>query len=117
MMTVPLDPFKGAQELAGLAKQEIYDLTHGDDTDLAVDVLGLLTAAAGPLSLRDLVALRSNGQGAPAAAETRHVRRLVEERAARGLERVSPAGKRGRAGSALLRRRLTRINMVTAHIG
>ena len=62
-------------------------------SDLAVEVLGLLTAAAGPLSLRDLVALRSDGQGAPAAADTRHMRRLVEERAARSLERVGPAGK------------------------
>ena len=67
---VQLDPFKGAQELADLAKKEIDDLTHGDDTDLAVDVLGLLTAAAGPLSLSDLVALRSDGQGAPTAADT-----------------------------------------------
>ena len=56
-----LDPFTGAQELAGLAKTEIYNLTHGDDSDLAVDVLGLLTAARGPLSLGDLVALRSDG--------------------------------------------------------
>ena len=88
-----LDPFKGAQKLAELAKKEIYDLTHGDDSDLAVDVLGLLTAAAGPLSVSDLAALRSDGQGAPAAADTRHVRRLVEERAARSLERVGPAGK------------------------
>ena len=52
----------------------------------------MLTAAAGPLSLGDLVALRSDGQGAPAAADIRHVRRLVEDRAARSLERVGPAG-------------------------
>jgi WD40 repeat protein len=90
---VPLDPFKGAQELAKLANKEIFNLTHGDDIDLAVEVLGLLTAASGPLSPSDLVALRSNGQGAPTAADTRHVRRLVEERAARSLERVGPAGK------------------------
>ena len=85
----PLDPFEGAQQLADLAKQEIYNLTHGDDTDLAVDVLGLLTAAAGPLSVRDLAALRSE---APTAADTRYVRRLVAERAARSLERVGSAG-------------------------
>jgi hypothetical protein len=90
---VPLDPFQGAQELAGLAKQEIYNLTHGDDSDLAVEVLGLLTAAAGPLSVGDLAALRSDGQGAPAAADSRHVRRVLEDRAARSLERVGPAGK------------------------
>ena len=89
---VKLDPFKGAQELAGLTKKEINDLTQGDDADLAVDVLGVLTAAAGPLSLRDLVVLRSDGQAAPTAADTRHVRTLVAKRAARSLERVGPTG-------------------------
>ena len=44
---VNLEPFEGAPELAELATKEIDDLTHGDDADLAVDVLGLLTAAAG----------------------------------------------------------------------
>ena len=88
---VTLGPFEGAQELADMAKQEIYDLTHGDDPDLAVDILGVLTAAAGPLSLRDLLALRSDARTAPTAADTRHVRRLVEDRAARSLERVGPA--------------------------
>lgn len=87
------DPFKGALELASLAKMEIYNVTHGDDSDLAVDVLGMLTAAEGPLSLRDLVALRSDGPGAPTAVDTRHVRQVVEERAARSLERVGPAGE------------------------
>jgi hypothetical protein len=88
-----LDPFTGAQDLAGLAKMEIYNLTHGEDSDVAVDVLGVLTAAEGPLSLKDLVALRSDGHGTPTAADTRHVRRVVEERAVRSLERVGPAGK------------------------
>ena len=92
---VHLDPFAGAQELADLAKMEIYDLTHGDDSDLAVDVLGMLTAAEGPLSLRDLVMLQSDMLGTPAAANTTHVRRLVEEHAARSLERVGPAGNDG----------------------
>ena len=82
----------GAPKLAELAEQEIHDLTHGDDADLVVDVLGALTAAAGPLSVRDLVALRSDGQSMPTAADTRHVRRLVEDRAARSLERIGPAG-------------------------
>jgi hypothetical protein len=90
-----LNPFKGAQELAELAKKEIDDLTHGDDADLAVDVLGALTAAQGPLSLRDLAALRSGRPAATSAADIRHVRRMVEERAARSLERVGPvAGER-----------------------
>jgi hypothetical protein len=92
MTPVQLEPFIGAQVLAGLAKKEINDLTQGDDADLAVDVLGVLTAAAGPLSLSDLAALRSGGQRAPAAADIRRVRRLVHDRAARSLERVGPAG-------------------------
>ena len=87
-----LDAFKDAKGLAELAKKEIDDLTKGDDADLAIDVLGVLTAAAGPLSLRDVLALRSDGQGTPTAADTRHVRRLVEDRAARSLERVGPVG-------------------------
>ena len=86
-----LSPFQGAQQLADLAKKEINDLTHGDKTNLAVDILGLLTAAAGPLSVMDLVALRSDGQSAPIAADTLPVRRLVKEHAARSLERVGSA--------------------------
>src|SRR5512132_1922310 len=54
---VNLKPFEGAKRLADRARQEIYDLTHGADADTAVDVLGLLTAAAGPLSVRDLAFL------------------------------------------------------------
>ena len=52
-----------------------------------MDVLGLLTAAAGPLSVRDLADL-SNGTAAPSAAHSRQVRRFVTERAARSLEPV-----------------------------
>ena len=88
-----LVPFSGAQQLAKLASQEIRDLTHGDDSDLAVEILGLLTAAAGPLSVSHLVALRSDGRGAPTASDTRTVRRLVEDRAARSVERIGPMGK------------------------
>jgi hypothetical protein len=90
-----LGPFEGAQQLAELARHEIRELTHGDDADLAVEVLGVLTAAAGPLTLRDFVALRSDGQGVLTAADLRHARRLVEERAARSLERVGPADNEG----------------------
>ncbi len=97
MTPTPLVPFEGAQELADLAKKEINDLTRGDDAGPAVDVLGLLTAAAGELSVRDLVALQSGGEGAPTAADSWRVRRLVEDRAARSLERVgSPGSERYR---------------------
>ncbi len=84
---VDLEPFEGAEELAGLARQEIYDLTHGADSDTAVDLLGLLTAAAGPLSVRDLAFL-SNDLAAPSVAQSRRVRRLVTEQAGRSLELV-----------------------------
>ena len=47
--SVGLPPFKGAQELADLARQEIDALTHGADSDLAGEVLAAVTAAAGPL--------------------------------------------------------------------
>jgi hypothetical protein len=88
-----LSPFNGARELASLARKEIYELTVGDDADLSVEILGLLTAAAGPLALRDLISLRSDEVGAQTAANARRVRRLIEDRAARSLERVGPIGR------------------------
>jgi WD40 repeat protein len=84
---VDLKPFEGAERLADRARQEIYSLTHGVDADTAVDVLGLLTAAAGPLSEEDLAFL-SNDLAPPSAAHSRRVRRLVTEQAARSLELV-----------------------------
>jgi len=90
--SIPLASFGGANELAGLARKEIHDLTTSGDADLSVEIFGLLTAAAGPLSLRDLISLRSDEWGAPTAAAARHVRRLIEDRAARSLERVGPVG-------------------------
>jgi hypothetical protein len=84
---VGLTPLEGAERLADLARQEIYNLTHGADADTAVDVLGLLTAAAGPLSVRDLAFL-ANGLASPSPAQSMRVRRLVTEQAARSLEPV-----------------------------
>jgi hypothetical protein len=86
---VDLKAFKGAEKQADRARQEIYSLTHGADSDTAVDVLGLLTAAAGPLSVRDLAAL-SNDLAPPSPAQSRRVRRLVTEQAARSLEPIGP---------------------------
>ncbi len=87
-----LRPFEGAEELADLARQEIYHLTHGDDADLAVSVLGLMTAAAGPLTVTDLATL-SNDLDAPSAVHKLHVRRLVAEQAARSLEQIGSVGQ------------------------
>ena len=84
---VELDPFRRAQELAALARQEIDDLTRGDDLELAVEVLGLLTAAAGPLSVRDLAEL-SNSTAGSLPTHRVQVRRFVTEQAARSLEPV-----------------------------
>jgi hypothetical protein len=84
---VGLEPFEGAEQLADLARQEVYNLTHGVDADTAVEVLGLLAAASGPLSVRDLAAL-STDLASPSTVHTRRVRRLVTEQAARSLEPV-----------------------------
>jgi WD40 repeat protein len=83
---VELKPFEGAQELADLPQREIHDLTHEADADLAVGILGLLTAAKGAVSVKDLASLLPPDL----AARTWQVRRFVEERAARSLEPVGP---------------------------
>jgi WD40 repeat protein len=82
---VELEPFVGAAELAELARREIDSLMRSDDSGLAVEVLGLLTAAGGPLSVRDLADL-SNGGAGSATAHAFQVERLVTERAIRSLE-------------------------------
>ena len=82
-----LTPFEGAERLADRTRQEIYSLTHGADADTAVDVLGLLTAAGGPLSEEDLAFL-SNDLAPPSAVHSRRAHRLVTEQAARSLEPV-----------------------------
>ena len=83
-------PFSGARELAVLAEQEIDDLLSRDNDGLAADVLGLLTAAAGPLAVRDLAAMTI---AAPQSAATaRRIRRLVATSAARSLQTAGLAG-------------------------
>ncbi len=89
-----LDPFEGAAELADLARQELEDLTHRGEFEVAVEVLGLLTAAAGPLTVDDLAVLSSPALSAPTAARRRAVRRVVEEGAARSLEPVGALEQR-----------------------
>jgi len=92
-LPVELTPFPDAQRLAGLARQEIDELLHGEDQDLATDVLGVLTASAGALAIDDIAAL--TGDLAPATpAWSRQVDRLVTERAARSLQPVGPADRR-----------------------
>ena len=87
---VTMEPFAGAQALATLAQQEIDGLIHRDDDGLASDVLGLLTAASGPLAVEDLAALTAV---APAsAALTRRIRRLLTLGAGRSLQVTSQTG-------------------------
>jgi WD40 repeat protein len=83
---VELAPFTGAAELATLARQEIDQLTRSGG-DLGADVLGYLTAAAGPLSVEDLAELA--GGAIPAMiAGRRAVRSLLAQSAARSLQAV-----------------------------
>jgi hypothetical protein len=90
---VPLEPPEYATELVRLAGQEIHDLLNREDQDLAADVLGVLAAAAGPLSIDDLATLIADS--APAsAAWSRRISRFVTEEAARSLQPVGPADHR-----------------------
>ena len=84
---VKLDPSPHAQNLAKLASQELRDLLHGDDQDLAAEILGVLTAAAGALTIDDLTTLADDLEAAT-PARSRQVERLVTERAARSLRSV-----------------------------
>ena len=86
---VTIRPFEGGDELADLALQEIDDLLRRDDDGLAADVLGLLTAAAGPLAVADLAAM--SAVAPQSAASTRRIRRLVTVEAARSLQPVGLA--------------------------
>ncbi|MFY9928119.1 MAG: hypothetical protein WAK82_08965 [Streptosporangiaceae bacterium] len=84
-------PFAGATDLAALARQEIDDLLRRDDSDgLAADVLGLLTAAAGPLTIEELAAMTS--VAGPPAALRRRIRTLLSTAAARSLQPAGTAG-------------------------
>jgi hypothetical protein len=84
-------PFSGARELEVLARQEIDDLLRRDDDGLAVDVLGLLAAAAGPLAVRDLAAMTTVAP--QSMALTRRIRTLVTISAARSLQTAGLAGR------------------------
>ncbi len=88
-----LEPFEGAASLSERARQEIDDLLRRDVAGLVAEVFALLTAAAGPLSVNDLVALTSGLEG-PATTRSRLIRRLVTEEAARSLEPVGPVEAR-----------------------
>ena len=88
--SVELAPFPGAQRLAELAELELENLLDGDNQGLAVEVLGVLTAAAGPLAIDDLATLASDL--APTTPNWSHqINRLVTRKAARTLQPVGSA--------------------------
>ena len=90
---VTLEASAAAVHLADLAQQEIADLLHSADQDLVADVLGVLTAAAGPLAIDDLAAL-TRGSRSDTAAWLRRIDRLVTREAARSLLPVGPPDSR-----------------------
>ncbi|MFD0433311.1 trypsin-like peptidase domain-containing protein [Streptomyces chartreusis] len=79
---VPLRQSSQARAVEQRARQEIEELVRGDNpqADLAVEVLGLLAAASGPLAVDDLSVLTDQ--------RPRTIRRFVTERAARSLQPV-----------------------------
>lgn len=94
---VQLEPFKGGQELAALARQEIAGLVRRPE-HFAIHMLGLLAAAAGPLAVGDLIRL-SRSLGGSSDGPTRPIEepslddmldadRFLTEDAARSLQQV-----------------------------
>ena len=80
----PLPDSPHAARLRELADQEITQLLRRAGDDLALDVLGLLTAArGGPLTATDLATLTGS--------QLWQVRRVLDGEAARTLQRVGPA--------------------------
>jgi WD40 repeat protein len=86
--SVLLHPSKHAEDIELLARQELSGLIDRGE-QLAVTVLGLLTAAAGALSLSDLAALSDDLTG-PATARSYLIDQLVTKQAARSLQPVGP---------------------------
>ena len=88
--SLEMQPFGDAQQQAALARQEIDDLLRRNDDGLAADVLGLLTAAGGPLAARDLAAMTTAAPQSPALE--RRIRQLLNSSAARSLQTSRLAG-------------------------
>ncbi|WP_460494723.1 trypsin-like peptidase domain-containing protein [Dactylosporangium cerinum] len=95
---IPVTPFPGSTALAAKAREEINAAISGANADRAADLFGVLTAAAGPLTVADLTVLAASLDGADGvslAALRRRVYRFVTEEAARSLEPVGPADRPG----------------------
>ena len=76
-----------AQSLSVLALAELDTLMHSTDDDVAGDVLSLLAAAAGPLTVEDLVTL-CPAEGTTRERWTGRITRFVTGQAARSLQQV-----------------------------
>ena len=83
---VLIEPFGGAKDQAALARQEIDNLMGRDETGLTGDVFGLLTAAAGPLTVEDLAAMTVVAPHS--AALSQRIRRMLTVDAARSLQQA-----------------------------
>ena len=95
---VQIEPFEGGPELAELARQEIAGLVRHPGR-LAIHMLGLLAAAAGPLAVGDLIRLSrlldapaADGPAPPMAElsldDVIDADRFLAEDAARSLQQV-----------------------------
>jgi WD40 repeat protein len=84
-----LQPFAGSQQEQALAVQEIDSLLRSND-ESGIEVLGLFTAAAGPLTGVDLAGIMTTPVSS--SARLRQVRRLLDEKVARSLQEAAPDG-------------------------
>jgi WD40 repeat protein len=102
---VLMEPFPGAKDQAALARQEIDNLMGRDETGLTGDVFGLLTAAAGPLTVEDLATMTVVAP--QSAVLSQRIRRLLTVDAARSLQQAGSAGGYQFAHGSLLEYALT----------
>lgn len=87
--TVVLEPFEGATGLADLARSEI-DALIDDTSALATEVVGLMSAAQGPITSQDLAALHTFP--VPPRSMDRHQIEGVLRLAGRSIEPVGESG-------------------------
>jgi WD domain, G-beta repeat len=80
----PLQPFPGWETLRGLGNQEVDELAKA--SGLSRDLLGLLTAAAGPLSIADLAWLHNRVNNHD--VDESDIQELLAKDAARSLQTV-----------------------------
>ena len=102
---VLMEPFGGAKDYAALARQEIDILMGRDETGLTGDVFGLLTAAAGPLTVEDLATMTV--VASQSSVLSQRIRRMLTVDAARSLQQAGSAGGYQFAHGSLLEYALT----------